>query len=131
MAEDHLSHGEKLMRPCPKCGDPVHPENTGFHVCREPLSSKTKVPKYGNQKRRALRNRLMDLQAGLCWLCGAPMSTRQKFRQTPIEATFDHIKALAHGGADTVANVRLAHRACNCIRGELQAAGNDVEGLWA
>jgi hypothetical protein len=33
---NELARQVSEMRPCPKCDEPVHPENTGFHVCEKP-----------------------------------------------------------------------------------------------
>lgn len=38
------------MPPCPKCGLPVHPENVGFHVCREHISAKTVLQRINDWK---------------------------------------------------------------------------------
>lgn len=37
----------RAMQPCPKCGEFVHPENTGFHVCDAgALTVKTPEPQF-------------------------------------------------------------------------------------
>lgn len=38
--EQEIAQQEKRRRPCQKCGEMVHPENTGFHVCREAVTKK-------------------------------------------------------------------------------------------
>jgi hypothetical protein len=45
-----------------------------------------------------------------CWICGKPGTTND-----PLTA--DHIVPRAHGGHDTRANMRAAHRSCNQRRG--------------
>lgn len=39
--------------------------------------------------------------------------------------TIDHLVPIADGGLDELANVRLAHRQCNCARGR----GGDIQLL--
>lgn len=45
-----------------------------------------------------------------CGLCGTPIASLE-------EATQDHIIPVSQGGSDTLANVQLAHRVCNEIKG--------------
>lgn len=51
-----------------------------------------------------------------CHLCGkrVNMSLPGTDRMGP---TVDHLLPIAAGGLDELANVRLAHRSCNCSRG--------------
>lgn len=50
-----------------------------------------------------------------CWLCGG--------RVARAIASIDHVQPISLGGADTRANVRLAHHRCNSRRGNRPAAG--------
>lgn len=45
-----------------------------------------------------------------CGLCGGPIASLE-------ESTQDHIIPISQGGPDTLANVQLAHRACNELKG--------------
>lgn len=67
--------------------------------------------------------RLMEVaQGGLCFLCGKPMGAG---------ATDDHLIPLAYGGADIPANVVLAHRRCNQLKGDRLPTAEEVERLIA
>ena len=46
----------------------------------------------------------------VCGLCGGPIAALE-------EATQDHIIPISQGGPDALANVQLAHRACNELKG--------------
>lgn len=50
----------------------------------------------------------------LCALCGEAV----ELRAGPLEATIDHVVPLSRGGADTIANMQLAHRRCNRAKGD-------------
>lgn len=52
-----------------------------------------------------------------CMLCGRPLDRSIKDDRHPMCITFDHITPRSKGGADTLANQRLAHRECNELRG--------------
>lgn len=49
--------------------------------------------------------------AGLCALCGKPM--------TQWDKTVDHIIPKSKGGKDSKSNIRYAHRSCNQLKGNL------------
>ena len=75
--------------------------------------------------RAGWREILMQVQNGLCGLCGHRFPEPGAFDpsiSTGFGPTFDHIVPKAHGGEDTLENLRLVHRVCNSIRG-------DAEGL--
>lgn len=59
---------------------------------------------------------IYERDAWICWICGTPVDRGAvvPFHQAP---TVDHVLALALGGDDTAANVRLAHFICNTRRG--------------
>ena len=51
-----------------------------------------------------------------CHLCGKRVPDQQ-WSGHPMDATVDHLLPLSCGGTDTLANVKLAHFACNTRRG--------------
>ena len=66
-----------------------------------------------------LRNRLWKLQEGKCHLCGKIM-LRESYgppNNHGLLATFDHIVPRSMGGSNRQSNIKLAHRKCNCERG--------------
>lgn len=70
------------------------------------------------ERRERLRVQLFEKQAGLCHLCGEPM-TMQRKRGTVVGknfATFDHVVPASEGGTAYYLNLKLAHRACNNAR---------------
>ena len=72
-----------------------------------------------------LRKELFARQAGICYLCGAPM-IYQLDRCAPHHnalATFDHLTALADGGASDRSNLKLAHHGCNSLRDRSNIVG--------
>jgi 5-methylcytosine-specific restriction endonuclease McrA len=66
---------------------------------------------------------LMREQAGICHLCGAPMDENTLVTPYHMHATVDHVTPLGQGGANEPSNYRLAHRACNRIKGHLLISG--------
>jgi 5-methylcytosine-specific restriction endonuclease McrA len=50
-----------------------------------------------------------------CWLCGRITGRGED------AATLDHVIPQARGGADTVDNLRVAHKRCNEQRGDAEA----------
>jgi 5-methylcytosine-specific restriction endonuclease McrA len=57
-----------------------------------------------------LTARIVANSANTCALCGGPPTTTDPF-------TADHIVPRAHGGPDTLDNLRCVHRSCNSRRG--------------
>lgn len=47
-----------------------------------------------------------------CWICGQPIDYSLP-HVDPKSFVIDHVVPLAAGGADTLENVRAAHRDCN------------------
>jgi 5-methylcytosine-specific restriction endonuclease McrA len=62
-----------------------------------------------NVTRRRLRRRLFDAAGGICAICGEAM--------TFADASIDHIVPLARGGKHERANLQVAHRVCNSVKG--------------
>lgn len=55
-------------------------------------------------------DQLIYLADGRCWLCRRPVLS---------DWSRDHVIPLAEGGDHTYNNLRLAHRRCNEVKGEL------------
>lgn len=67
-------------------------------------------------RKRNLRRRLFEAQSGCCALCGGEMQAADLLAADG--ATFDHIVPISRGGSySAVANLQLAHRVCNMLRG--------------
>jgi 5-methylcytosine-specific restriction endonuclease McrA len=64
--------------------------------------------------RDGVMRHLVRKYAGLCVLCGEPVSFRQG---TPNYATIDHIVPRSKGGLDVPSNYQLACEQCNLRRG--------------
>ncbi|GAA1959941.1 HNH endonuclease [Microbacterium aquimaris] len=50
-----------------------------------------------------------------CHICGQPIDYTLKYPD-PMSFVVDHVKALANGGADTLANKAAAHNTCNSTK---------------
>lgn len=62
-----------------------------------------------------LQNRMRAIVARAkpaCHLCGLAIDFQLK-NPDPMSFVIDHVVPLAKGGADTIENVRAAHRSCN------------------
>lgn len=73
---------------------------------------------------RKQRQRMFEMQGGKCWLCDTPMFMSVS-ENHPDFATFDHVTPKSQGGTDALCNLRLAHKRCNSLRGNLK----DTRGL--
>lgn len=60
--------------------------------------------------------RLAERDGWWCWLCGGAIDPALP-RDSPNGATIDHLVPRSRGGANDLANLRLAHRRCNVRRG--------------
>jgi 5-methylcytosine-specific restriction endonuclease McrA len=77
-----------------------------------------KARKMFNSKRRWLRvTRVMARDGDKCAICKEPLDRKIRDFNHPRYITFDHITPLSLGGTDLFGNIRLAHRRCNCERG--------------
>lgn len=68
---------------------------------------------------RQRRQRLIERDGMLCALCGKLMGRRT--------VSIDHIIPKSLGGTNDMANLRLAHKRCNIIRGNKLDADRDVQ----
>ena len=62
------------------------------------------------------RARLRKLKAP-CHICGGPIDYDLKWPD-PMCFVADHVKPLARGGADTIANKLASHARCNASKGD-------------
>lgn len=70
----------------------------------------------GVRVERVIRARVYDRDDWRCGICGQ-LVPRDVVVPHPLAPTLDHIQPVAHGGAHSYANVRLAHFLCNSRRG--------------
>lgn len=54
----------------------------------------------------------------ICGICDEPVPRRRSSSTDPDSPTLDHIVPLARGGAHSRANVQIAHRICNALKGD-------------
>jgi 5-methylcytosine-specific restriction endonuclease McrA len=111
---------------CESCGTPIvargGPRLSKCPPCRK-LAEMDKNRRK-NYKRRLARNagdgytlaEIIERDAGKCHLCIKVVDTSLPGSH-PQGPTIDHILPISDGGADTRANVALAHRQCNVARG--------------
>lgn len=77
-----------------------------------------KYPRAFHHKWRWQRvTRLMARDGTHCQICGGLLSRRVQDPTHDLYITFDHILPRSSGGLDELANLRLAHQACNRARG--------------
>jgi 5-methylcytosine-specific restriction endonuclease McrA len=57
-------------------------------------------------------------QSGRCFYCGEPIGAK---------ATFDHFIPKCYGGIDDLANIVLAHRRCNILKGDRLPTVDEIE----
>lgn len=80
------------------------------------------MPNIHNKAKK--KRMLLRRQKGLCWLCRKPMALG--------DATFDHIIPKSKLGGSAMANLALAHEACNRARGaSLESVFIEANGLTA
>lgn len=67
-------------------------------------------------KAKEKKEKLIRKQNGLCALCNNPISLKGKGDLAP---SLDHIIPKSQGGWATYKNLRLVHRICNSVRGNM------------
>lgn len=75
-----------------------------------------------NARRRRIRKQMYKRQKGLCWICGERMAISPLAAGSLRFATFDHLVPKSEGGTGAQANLRLAHKKCNSLRGSVPVA---------
>lgn len=82
------------------------------------------------RRRRRIRKIALDIQGGLCFHCGNPLTNH--------EATFDHFIPSSLGGAEVLSNCVASHYKCNRRKGDTIPSLFDIarfqltngEALW-
>lgn len=123
------------MKECPVCGCFFYSRNK---YCSDACVSEARKH-YDNMKKEKRRrlswteesktitlSKLYERDNGVCWLCGKQCNydTDSNSNDYP---SIDHVIPIAHGGKDEWANIRLAHRGCNMLKGVKIVEGNAVE----
>lgn len=67
----------------------------------------------GSEKRRGWAILKAWEHGAFCQLCGGPLRLDTYGGTADDSTTLDHIEFWSHGGANSYANVQLAHRKCN------------------
>lgn len=130
-----------VARICKECGDPFFLEVEGACYCsercrnrarnrRQAESRKARGVGQGTHRRRmrvevtpATYDRSVTLDAvyrkfnGVCCSCGRRTHRTKKYE--PLQATLDHVVALANGGTHTWDNVQLLCHRCNSEKRDL------------
>lgn len=130
-----------VARICKECGDPFFSEVEGACYCsercrnrarnrRQAESKKARGVGQGTYRRRmrvevtpATYDRSVTLDAvyrkfnGVCCSCGRRTHRMKKYE--PLQATLDHVVALANGGTHTWDNVQLLCHECNSEKRDL------------
>jgi 5-methylcytosine-specific restriction endonuclease McrA len=79
-----------------------------------------------SQKLRGIKITKLIARDGMeCSICGIPMNRKIEAPGRGDAISFDHIIPRSEGGSDRIENLRLAHRACNSIRGVDPVAEGD------
>lgn len=64
---------------------------------------------------RRLASQVIAEYGATCWLCGKPINLDAD-RRTRAGLTLDHVLPVSQGGADSLDNLRPAHKGCNSKR---------------
>ena len=72
------------------------------------------------RRNRELRLAIAQRDGWACWICGMPITGTLPMNH-PGAASIDHAIPRALGGTDELANLKLAHRRCNELRGTSMA----------
>lgn len=75
------------------------------------------------------REILFDLQDGRCWICHQPMDLAAPWGHEFV--TIDHFVPRSLGGTSELANKLVAHRRCNCSRGNQPASASRWAAVMA
>lgn len=99
---------------CTKCGKAI------LAVLADPLCALCRYnrPGYNIRISRADRLAIYERDDWTCGICREPVDQNAPPNST-WDATLDHVVPRSQGGADDLDNLRLAHRWCNSVRGDL------------
>lgn len=104
----------RLLSECAGCGKEIKASTT------EPMCSKCRGDQPGRNIKISPTGRLAiyERDGWTCQLCLEPVDPLAP-TNTRWDATLDHIVPSSRGGDDSTENLRLAHRRCNAVRGDL------------
>lgn len=109
--------GETRRTPaqCSKCAKPI------LASVAEPLCAlcRGNRPGYNIKIAPAARRAVYERDGWTCQICAEPVDPDAPANST-WDATLDHIVPRSLGGSDDPGNLRLAHRWCNSVRGDLR-----------
>jgi 5-methylcytosine-specific restriction endonuclease McrA len=81
-----------------------------------------KVPPIHSSERPEIIRTLLARDGQRCWLCDEPMpAVNEVSRQDERAMSIDHVTPRSRGGTNELANLRLAHIACNNRRADTLA----------
>jgi 5-methylcytosine-specific restriction endonuclease McrA len=120
------------LKRCIQCAT-VFRQNRTSNVCSDECRVRTRQDKRRRKESRRRANggdpySLTDVvrkSDGHCHLCSLPVNLTLPGSH-PDGATVDHLIPVSLGGADDIANVALAHRRCNVLRGVKPLEAADV-----
>lgn len=106
---------------CTKCGKAL-----SRSALEEPLCAlcRGNRPGYNIKISRADRRAIYERDKWTCCICLEAVDPDAPVRSA-WDATLDHVVPRSKGGTDDPANLRLAHRWCNSVRGDLSHYTDD------
>jgi 5-methylcytosine-specific restriction endonuclease McrA len=69
---------------------------------------------FNRHRAKAKYRQIVERDGSACWLCGLPVKKTPRGKMRP---SIDHAIPKSEGGTADIANLRLAHYACNQARG--------------
>jgi 5-methylcytosine-specific restriction endonuclease McrA len=79
--------------------------------------SATRRARLATRRRAGFVLRIAERDGWMCWLCGLPVDPESP-QHADESASLDHVEPLSQGGSNSIHNLRIAHRACNTLRGD-------------
>lgn len=107
---------------CTKCGKAMDRVRTASPLCAPCRGNR---PGYNIRVSAESRLAIYERDGWICQICTEPVDPAAP-ANTTWDATLDHIVPRSKGGDDSPANLRLAHRWCNSVRGDLSHHPDDV-----
>lgn len=113
---------------CRVCGQKFYGKTIRSSVCSDECQHKL-ASHYWAMKKDARRRKaqtketktitlpkLFERDGGICWICGEPCDITAHYNANNYPSV-DHLIPISKGGKDEWANIKLAHRICNSLRG--------------
>lgn len=113
--------GPLVPRNCSRCGLSMRRSRTGNPGA---CSACKRLAGYTVDVTRAERLGIYERDGWVCQICTDPVDPDLPPNDT-WSATLDHITPRSAGGDDSPSNLRLAHRWCNSVRGDLSHYTDD------